>query len=184
MKKIKSIKTIDIEKWILLGITLLILGGMLIIVFIRPVLIDGLFSSSNVKGASTAIPILTPNPTTEYILPTVAQNTPIPTSIPSPTTKPYYPPPTTNPDPIVSCNLYECGTIQIKKSQCQIAGCCIFGNKYVVYYNQSQCRQDQEAYYNNRNNNNSAPANSPLPTYPPCVVYYPILGYSDRKSVV
>lgn len=88
--------------------------------------------------------------------------------------------PTSNPDPIVNCNIHaNCGggTKQMTKNDCQQSTCCEIGSNWYVYPNNSACDQAQENYsnlYKSRSTTN----------YPPCTVYYPALGYSNTCNYI
>lgn len=94
--------------------------------------------TNNLFLGSSGVQKLTPTP--------VITNTPTPTSIPVPTAIPkqIYVVPTKDPDPIVECNTTpNCKSVQVRDSVCANAGCCHLGDKYVVYFSESQCRHDQ-----------------------------------------
>lgn len=58
-------------------------------------------------------------------------------------------------DPLVQCRLRECGTVQMKSSQCKLSGCCVIGNEYRVMKDQNECNRLQSEYVQNSNSSNS-----------------------------
>ena len=49
-------------------------------------------------------------------------------------------------DPIVQCQLNECGVIEMKSSQCRLSGCCVIGTQYKVMTDQAECTRLQNDY--------------------------------------
>lgn len=94
-----------------------------------------------------------------------------PTNIPSPTfTIQKYIAPTTDPDPIVNCNIVNVGYVKIKSSQCSISFACEIENgKWYLYTSRDKCTQDQNNYYKTKTY--TYPTYSPLPTYAPIPTY-------------
>lgn len=73
----------------------------------------------------------------------------IPTEVPTPTTEIEE---VAENDPIVQCQLRECGTIEMKSSVCSLSGCCVIGNQYKVMTDQAECGRLQNEYSKNTGN--------------------------------
>lgn len=67
------------------------------------------------------------------------------------------------------------GTKKLLKSECDNSTCCQIGDKWIFYTSKSKCNQDQK---NNSSGSNGYTNTNSSSSYPPCTVYYPILGYS------
>lgn len=133
---------------VLLGMLCLLIIGLLYFLFPSQF---GLFAGLTKRNEATVVITITPSP--------IISPSEIPTDTPIPVT---------NSDPIVSCNLYTCGTVRMPKSQCILSGCCEVGNQHIVMTDQNKCHQMQQAYnspnkqspinnnqQNNQTNNNS-----------------------------
>ncbi len=90
-----------------------------IILYANPQLLSNPISPKNIQG---------PAPTIKVSLPTTIES-------PSPTIEIKTP----TSDPIVKCILNECGTVEMKSSQCRISGCCVLKNENKVMTDQSEC---------------------------------------------
>ncbi|GEM_PF-4872988 len=83
------------------------------------------------------------------------------------------PTPTVDPDPIVQCTMNaNCGggVKLLKASVCGQSVCCEVGSTWSLYGSKESCSQAQNAYF-------QATYVAPptiKPTYPPCVLYYPV----------
>jgi len=75
-----------------------------------------------------------------------------------------------DPDPIINCNFSYLPSKQMKQSQCNISFECQIGSQWYIYTSRDKCTNDQNIA--NKQNNN----------YPPCIVYYPALGYSKTYN--
>jgi hypothetical protein len=85
---------------------------------------------------------------------------PSPTDMPAPTIEEE---PVGNTDPIVKCQLMECGTIEMKSSQCRLSGCCIIGSEAKVMTDRSECTRLQNEYAaKNTGSTNSLPSQKDL----------------------
>lgn len=102
---------------------------------------------------------------------------PTPTIIYAP---PSTPTPTFDPDPIVNCNFTSLGTKRMKSTECSKSFECQVGQQWYIYTSRDKCTQDQATNLKQQYNNNSN--YKPIPTYPPCTVYYSALGYSQTYS--
>lgn len=100
---------------------------------------------SRILGASTqAEPTLTKIP-----IPTIQELSPTPNYIqPTLVLKTYVPIPTTDPDPVISCNYKYLGIQQIRRSLCNAQFECQIGGKWYLYTSRDKCSQDQRADYN------------------------------------
>ncbi len=150
--------------------------------FVSTIAVLSILNPFVVKPTPTPVPISIEAPTV----------TPSPTpTIPTQTTKTYVVPlPTTDPDPIVSCNISaNCGggTTPLRQSECANSTCCGFsGGKWIFYKDKNQCTKDQNAGYKQTTGNYTPPTANVYtpPSYPPCIVYYPGLGYSQTYSYI
>jgi len=62
------------------------------------------------------------------------------------------PVPTVDSDPIVNCNVgVNCGSKQMRKSECSNAGCCQLSSGWYIYTSKTKCDEDQK----NQTNSNS-----------------------------
>ena len=87
----------------------------------------------------------------------------------------YYP--TTDPNPIINCNIHaNCGggTKPLRQSVCNNSTCCQIGNNWYYYEDKGKCSADQADYYkkiynytNNYGSTYSYPTLMPYPTYAP-----------------
>lgn len=112
-------------------------------------------------------------------------NTPSPqaTIKPTVTPKPTQKPPS---DGKIDCKMtVQCGgnTVRMTSWECSQSTCCQIGDHWVFYKDKSQCVKDQEAY------NKSKQVNSPTytyttPSYPPCIVYYPVLNKTETYNYI
>lgn len=122
---------------------LLIVAAFIIIgiVIEHPEVIPGKASKHEVKTAEKKIFIPTPTDIVEPTVEVVEDNK----------------------DPIVKCQLMECGTIEMKSSQCRLSGCCVLGNQYKVMTDQAECTRLQKEYYSkNLNNTQNLPSQKDL----------------------
>lgn len=94
--------------------------------------------------------------------------------------------PTIDSDPIVDCKFTYLGIIRLKRSVCSKSTDCQIGGKWIYYDSVDKCKQDQKTEVDQKfqqwKDNNPIYTIAPWPTYPnypPCIVYYPALGYSQ-----
>lgn len=109
---------------------------------------------------------------------------------PEPTTQPSTPKPkvqgvitAVDNDPIINCTIHaNCGggTTKLKSSICKQSTCCRISGKWFFYESNAKCEQDQK----NANNKQGGISNTVSPNYPPCTVFYPLLGYSRTYSYI
>lgn len=106
--------------------------------------LGGLILANTYIDSQLAIPSPTPTLIEEEII----TETPIPTSIPTTVIMPTartLPKPTTDPDPIITCNFTYTGSRQMRRSECNISFNCQIGNNWYVYTSREKCTQDQNA---------------------------------------
>lgn len=88
-----------------------------------------------------------------------------------------------DPDPIISCQSPNCGTIQIKKSLCSSSGyvCCQVGTTYTWYASRDKCNQDVNNWISNfYKTPHVTPYNVPANTYvPPTSTPYHAITQSE-----
>lgn len=72
------------------------------------------------------------------------------------------------------------GSIRLTKEECEMTTCCEINSSWSFYRDKAKCSVDQTTYYTNLYKVNSYTA--PTPSYPPCEVYYPSLGYSQTYN--
>lgn len=151
----------------------------LLIILLTTILSDAYISNNVVKspqveGVATDITLI-PSPT--------VSQTPEPLPVVTP-----------DPDPVINCLFTNIPDREMRKSACNRATECEIGDKWVFYSSKDACIRDQKAEQpapKATQTPTKAPQTVPsvqpaqtysAPSYPPCTVYYPALGYSQTYS--
>lgn len=122
--KVKKKKYTKKKSFSLIVVLVIFLGIFFGILYEHPEVITGNFKKSLSKPTEEKLQIILP---TDSVSPTIEE-------------------PSKENDPIVTCQLYECGNISMRSSQCKISGCCVIGTQKKVMTDQSQCNRLQKEY--------------------------------------
>ena len=82
--------------------------------------------------------------------------------------------PTNSGEGLVTCNFTYLPDKQMTLSECNKSFECGIGGQWYIYTDRNKCAEDQK-----KDTPTAYPAFTPPPTYPPCTVFYPALGYSQ-----